>query len=296
MGHDTTLTADIDNGTGGASRAKVQLRRLVLDAVGAEQARVFDAYAGSGRMHAAIWREAGGGYVGCDLKAYWPTDRLAFVADNLRVLRAIDLSPFNIFDLDSYGCPWAQVAVICARRRLQPGERLGMVLTDGNAIAMQLNSLSNALAAMTGMRRTVAGSHRRQEQVLDVAIRETARRLRADVVRQWRSAGRKGSKMQYLGVVFRGAAEPAASAAHEVAPEAGTEISGGQEAARTAGACTRLYGGSWPILAGWPGRRMMEKAPFDASSPMPCLTMPYRTIPKPSRASPDPAIPALPRT
>ncbi len=104
-----------------AGRAKAQLRHNVLDEIGAGHAKVFDAFAGDGAMWRAVWRQAGA-YVGCD--ATWYRDeRQVFVADNRRVLRAIDLAPFNVFDLDAYGSPWEQAMIIAARRPVRAGAR-----------------------------------------------------------------------------------------------------------------------------------------------------------------------------
>ena len=76
-----------------AYRAKVDVRRRVLELVGAKRAAVFDAFAGSGQMYSAVWKSAAA-YTGCDLK--WIRDgRLMFAADNRRVLRAIELRPMS---------------------------------------------------------------------------------------------------------------------------------------------------------------------------------------------------------
>jgi hypothetical protein len=85
----------------GAAKAKTIIRADVLDAIGAESAQVFDAFAGDGVM----WREVShraAGYVGCDLNWYCH-ERLAYVCDNRRLMRCIDLAPFNVFDFDSLG-------------------------------------------------------------------------------------------------------------------------------------------------------------------------------------------------
>jgi hypothetical protein len=100
---------------------KAEIRRLVLEAVG-PGSRVFDAFAGTGQMFAKAWKGAGG-YVGCDMR-FVRDDRTAFVADNRRVLRAIDLAPFNVFDLDAYGSPWEQVLIIAARRPVAPAHQV----------------------------------------------------------------------------------------------------------------------------------------------------------------------------
>ena len=98
------------NTTPAASAAKITIRSNVLAAIGAETARVFDAFAGDGHMYRAVWSRAAM-CVGCD-KIHYPDERLAYAADNLRVLRAIDLAPFNIFDLDAHGSPWEQLYII----------------------------------------------------------------------------------------------------------------------------------------------------------------------------------------
>ena len=69
-----------------ARAAKLEIRRNVMAAIGAP-VHVFDAFAGTGELHRAVWKDAAS-YVGCD-KRYLPDGRKMFVADNRRVLRAI---------------------------------------------------------------------------------------------------------------------------------------------------------------------------------------------------------------
>lgn len=109
-----------------AVRAKATIRHNVLTAIGAERAHVFDGFAGSGHMFGLVWRHAAS-CTGCD-KRFFRDGRVAFVADNVRVLRAIDLGRFNVFDFDAYGSPWEQITIVLARRRLQTGESIGLVL------------------------------------------------------------------------------------------------------------------------------------------------------------------------
>ena len=92
-----------------AFKAKVAIRRNVLATIGSEAA-VFDAFAGSGKMFSEVWKDASN-YTGCDLKPQRDS-RLMFCADNRRVMRVIDLSKFNVFDLDSYGSPWVQAVIL----------------------------------------------------------------------------------------------------------------------------------------------------------------------------------------
>lgn len=115
---------------------KIELRRRVLEVM--PEARVLDAFAGSGSMYRNVWCAAAS-YVACDQRWY-PDERLAYVVDNRILLRNIDLQPFNVFDLDAYGSPWEQVAIVCARRKVAPGELIAMVLTDGSRLNLKMGA------------------------------------------------------------------------------------------------------------------------------------------------------------
>lgn len=184
-----------------AFKAKVDIRRRVLEAV-PEPRVVFDAFAGSGQMHAAVWKDADR-YLGCDLK--WSRDRRnMFAADNRRVLRAIDLAPFNIFDLDAYGSPWEQAIIVADRRRVAPGEHLGLVLTEGAGLSYKANVVPLAIGELTGLRAGIVGLAKKQDAVIDRAIVGLARRMSCDVVKRWQAEGRTGSAMRYIGLILRG--------------------------------------------------------------------------------------------
>jgi len=184
-----------------AFRAKVAVRRKVLEAVGAKAA-VFDAFAGSGEMYSAVWKDAGG-YAGCDLKPQ-RDGRLMFCADNRRVMRALDLQQFGIFDLDSYGSPWVQAIIIADRRRVAPGEQLGLVLTEGAGFAYKSNIVPEAVAILTGLRTGIVGLSKKQDAVIDRAIAGLARRMSCTIEKRWQAEGRTGAAMRYVGLVLKG--------------------------------------------------------------------------------------------
>ena len=173
----------------------------MLDAMGADQAHVFDAFAGAGEMHDQVWVRAAS-YVGCDLEFY-RDDRMAFAADNLRVLRAIDLAPFNVFDFDGYGSPWEQCVILAARRPLLPGERLGLVLTEGSGLDMRLRGLPGVMAYLAGMHPLASGAARSPDEIIDRCIVGLTRRMRATVEKRWQAIGKSGTAMRYIGLVLR---------------------------------------------------------------------------------------------
>lgn len=183
---------------------KVVLRRRVLDAI--PRARVFDAFAGGGKMFREVWHAAQA-YTGCDLRWYRDA-RSVFVARNERVLRAIDLGDFNIFDLDAYGSPWLQVQIIAARRRLTAGERIGLVLTDGSGLKLKMGQCPTALASLSMMRTaTVPGINRMHDTLITKALAEVCRRMKATIVAEWRHERPGTTEMKYLSVVLEGTAQ-----------------------------------------------------------------------------------------
>lgn len=180
---------------------KAALRRHLLDAI--SDAAVFDAFAGSGKMYREVWKDARK-YVGCDLK-WFRDERSAFVAKNQRVMRAIDLHEFNIFDLDAYGSPWEQVAILVARRRLAKGERIGLALTDGSGLKLKLGQCPKALAALCGMENDrVPGVNRVHGILIDQALDEACRRMGGRVIARWDHHRPGKSEMRYLAVVIEG--------------------------------------------------------------------------------------------
>lgn len=184
-----------------ARPAKIEIRRNILDEVG-RQAHVFDGFAGTGEMHKAVWHEAAG-YVGCDLERAHD-GRTAFVADNRRVLRAIDLARFGIFDLDAFGSPWEQVLIVAARRKVAPGETIGLVLTEGSGLKLKQGDMPLALAELAGMRGRPAGVARWQDALTERALNGLMRKMQCSIVRRWQANGKTGAGVRYIGLVLKG--------------------------------------------------------------------------------------------
>lgn len=204
MGRFSSISRDNKTDNHAAAKgAKVAIRENVLSHI--KGARVFDGFAGSGEMFRAVWHKADA-YCGCDMRFFMDDDRFAYVGDNRRVMRVVDLSPFNIFDLDAYGSPWEQVTILAANRKLRPGEMVGLILTDGGSLAARSNSFPHALAALAGLRVGLSGYSRIFDNAIDRAIHETARRMNAKLVKRWQAIGKSGAAVRYNGLVFEGLA------------------------------------------------------------------------------------------
>ena len=182
---------------------KVQLRRHVLAAVTPERAVVFDAFAGEGKMYQAVWKDAAG-YVGCDER--WHDDeRCCFVGDNHRVLRAIDLAPFTVFDLDAYGSPWDQLTIIAARRpRLGPGDRIGILLTEGTWLKTRAKDPVRGLREALPSHLVTPIPYSVHDELIARAVRRLVGRMHGRVSRVWSAIGVTGAKVRYLAVVVDG--------------------------------------------------------------------------------------------
>lgn len=187
-----------------AEAAKVTVRENVLGVIGADRASVFDAYAGEGRMHAAVWHKASH-YIGCDKDWFPQDDRVCFAKfDNRRVLRGIDLGQFNIFDLDAHGSPWEQFWIIAVRRPVAPGEQLAICMTEGTGLKMNMGGTSRAMAWIAGVKTHMPGMGAARDDLIERALSRTVQTMRCTVSRRWQARGNKGSRVLYLGLILEG--------------------------------------------------------------------------------------------
>jgi hypothetical protein len=193
-----------------AAGQKVDLRRHALAFVGGpSKARVFDVFAGRGMMHAEVWEPAAV-YVGCD-ETWQPSDPgRRYVGDNRLVMRAVDLSGFNVFDFDAYGSPWEQMLILAARRRWKKGEMGALVVTDGSSLNLRFGSAPKAIGQLCDL------SRRRfvPKISMGVSIQRTAlvrwcQEARVTLQKMWRAEGNGSGKrtqplMVYTAIGFEG--------------------------------------------------------------------------------------------
>lgn len=188
-----------------AIAAKVTLREHVLAQV--TPARVLDCYCGPvGEMHRAVWHRAHS-YAGIDLEWRLNDQRRRFVGDVLRILRAIDLAPFNVFDLDAFGSPWETALVIAARRKWVAGESGAFVFTDGSGAQTRLGAaIPRAVALLTGFSNLPAGSTDGSFDLGRLAVDGLLKRAGVTQKRRWEATSRGGGvgsfPMLYTAVTF----------------------------------------------------------------------------------------------
>ena len=114
-------------------------------------------------------------------------------------MRALPLQEFSIFDFDAYGSPWEHAIILCARRRVQPGERLGLVLT----LKLRFGAFDDALATLVGFQRSgFRGLDERMATSRDRALAATRERLRGRIVKRYEATGKTGTNVHYVAVIL----------------------------------------------------------------------------------------------
>lgn len=160
-------------------------------------------------MWRAVWNRAAN-YVGCDLKWWTPeTEFRRYVADNVRLMRAIDLQQFNIFDLDAYGSPWELGLILAARRKWASGEVGAVILTDGTDQKTRFGQLPKAMAELCGIGHADAPTGCETGVALQaLALTCLLDRMGVRKTHQWEARGKGSGKgdmrMVYTCVVFVG--------------------------------------------------------------------------------------------
>jgi TusA-related sulfurtransferase len=155
--------------------AKVALRRRALrEAPGG----VLDCFAGRGALWRIVWNEAPS-YRGIekDMQKALAHPGACFHCAADEALRALDLSRFTIFDMDAYGSPWGEIEIIAARRKMLPGERIAIVITDGSVRRALMGLTNHALARLADAPPEAPGAHHRWTLLARRALEEVAARM-----------------------------------------------------------------------------------------------------------------------
>lgn len=201
-----TSTGKVHNSVG-CVNSKIELRRRVLAEV--RPARVFDAYCGPvGEMWKAVWSSADS-YVGCDVVFDFGDPRKRLVGDTLRVMRTVDLTQYNIFDVDAFGSPWEAMAILLGRRTWKPAEIGAAVLTDGTAMNTRWGAIPDAMRQLVGVgENRLAPTGASADALQAMALQSWLKMANVEPLNVWQSHGTSSGRgtitMSYTAVVFRG--------------------------------------------------------------------------------------------
>ena len=144
---------------------------------------------------------------------------------NLRLMRAIDLKRFNVFDLDAHGSPWKQWLILLARRPMLPGERIAVILTEGTASKLISRTMDFGMAEAAAMSPIQYGASRRHD-IIDRAISRGAARWQAKVTHRWQVDRKEGSNKEARAIAAEVLAKVGLSEKMDAYP---SQLSGGQQ-------------------------------------------------------------------
>lgn len=186
-----------------ALTAKVQLRRWLVEKLGGRP-RVLDCFCAAGMLWDRAYDKTPN-YLGLDIRQFNDVRR-TIVCDSRRYLRHADakLEQFDLFDLDAFGSPMEHLAIICHRLKLEPGRKVGFMLTDGTGFNSKMNGTPHGLlhyAGVSGHARSRVQADYRDDiagmvvsKALKVAKLKTLEAKRAEV-------GDGGAGMRYSAIL-----------------------------------------------------------------------------------------------
>lgn len=125
-------------------RTKVRLRLELIEQLGRKNLYVLDAYAGQGLVWKEIQRQRPDltiTTVGIEKRKY--VNPNVIMGDNRKAMKGMDLSVFDLIDLDAFGCPWEQLAIAAERAPQVP-----VVLTH---ISVTLGPVPKGLLKAAGL-------------------------------------------------------------------------------------------------------------------------------------------------
>jgi len=92
---------------------KVQLRLDCLK--GKKKVKILDCFSGEGKLWGAVIKKTKVKITIIGIEKESGKNRMSLPGDNIKYLKSIDLSQFDIIDLDAYGIPYAQLEIILNR-------------------------------------------------------------------------------------------------------------------------------------------------------------------------------------
>lgn len=176
--------------------AKVSAKHLLRNSVLAQfdETSCLDVFCGAGKMWKSVWHKCDN-YTGIDIRAFFDS-RHTICGDALAVINNIDISGYNIFDIDAYGSPYDVLDLILSKTI--DSQKIAFCITDGSAMDMRMGRVSKGMRLVSGIsRHKIKKIHLIQDEVIEKIIKTTAAKLCGKVVDFHIATGVTGSAMRY---------------------------------------------------------------------------------------------------
>ncbi len=174
------------------TQAKEKIRRAILCDI--ENPSCLEVFCGAGEMYNSVWRECDY-YTGIDINKYFD-ERNTICGDAEKAVTTIDLSKFNIFDIDAYGSPYTILDIITAR--VKPGLKYGFIITDGTQMDLKLGRICKGIRSLTGIEHHIAKrAHIIHDSLISDIIKTVELRLGGIAGNFIIANGKTGAAMKY---------------------------------------------------------------------------------------------------
>jgi SAM-dependent methyltransferase len=122
---------------------KAAIRKYLI----ANNSKVLDLFCGNGIMYELAYKDNPKviDYIGVD-KNKIHDEKLCYLQDNMQFIQKNNISEYNVFDLDAYGCPWKLLFHIMLKN---PKKEVVFFLTDGLTTRMKMSNYATDLIAAT---------------------------------------------------------------------------------------------------------------------------------------------------
>jgi hypothetical protein len=177
--------------------AKKDIRLEVLSFF--DCASVLEVFCGSGEMYRYVWSSAQN-YIGIDKNKYFD-ERKTICGDAEKIIRKVDLSEFNIFDIDAYGSPYEIADYITLN--IPQSDKLAFIFTDGVEMDLRMGRICKGIRAMTGLDgHVLKKANLIHCDLIKKTIETIEQRLKMRVILTRIAKGVTGSKMHYWAIVL----------------------------------------------------------------------------------------------
>lgn len=177
--------------------AKKELRQGVLSQM--KSAHVLEVFCGAGEMYNAVWSMAKS-YVGIDKVKFFDC-RNTICGDAMKVVSTMDLSGFNVFDIDAYGSPYDILCLILNRIQGEK-QQYGFCITDGVSMDLRLGRICKGIRELTGIEHhIVKNAAIMHDEIINDIIKTVCDRLNCHVTHFRIANGKTGAAMKYYAFV-----------------------------------------------------------------------------------------------
>lgn len=181
--------------------AKKEIRENVLSMIKERgSANIIEVFCGTGEMYQSVWKRADK-YLGIDKLKFFD-ERTTICGDALKALLTIDISEFNIFDIDAYGSPYDCLSIITDKLIGRKGI-IGFVITDGSGMDLKMGNISKGLQKIVGLDvNKVAKIYKFHDLLIKKIVENISIKLGADIIQTSIAKGKTGAAMRYYSYVL----------------------------------------------------------------------------------------------